>query len=77
MTDTCQRCNKEVSAVSRYHNHGVDKMLCSGCVLELEEYYSVTCAKCDKPAHMRGNLIEYENQKICPVCMDEIRLKES
>lgn len=77
MSEICERCNKKVDNVIRYHNHGVDKLLCSACVLEIDEYYSVTCVKCGKPAHMRGNLIEYENENICSVCMDEIRLKEN
>ena len=77
MSETCERCEKSVDETSRYNKHGVDKLICSDCVSELDEYYSITCAKCGKPAHLRGNMIEYENEKICPVCMDEIRLKES
>jgi hypothetical protein len=26
--------------------------------------------------HLRGNLIEYENEKICTICMDEINMKK-
>ena len=77
MPETCERCNKEVSQVNKYHDHGVDKLLCSSCISEIDEYYSITCVKCGKPAHLRGNLIEYGSQKICPICMDEIRLKKS
>ena len=77
MADICERCKNSVDSVTRYHNNGVDKLLCSTCVSEIDEYYSITCAKCGKPAHLRGNLIEFENEKICPVCMDEIRLQEN
>jgi len=73
----CERCQSSVGNVTRYHENGVDKLLCSNCVLEIDDYYSVTYDKCNKPAHMRGNLIEHENEKICTVCMDEIRLKEN
>ena len=73
----CGRCQKPTSDLRQYQNHGVDKLLCSDCISELDKYYSITCDGCGKPAHMRGNLLEYENEKICPVCMDELRLKES
>lgn len=76
MAETCERCSKSVEDTERYNKHGVDKLICPECTSELEEYYSITCAKCGKPAHLRGNLIEFENEKICPVCMDEIRIKE-
>lgn len=77
MTEICERCNQSVDETTRYNKHGVDKLLCPACVLEIDDYYSVTCAKCDKPAHLRGNLIEYENEKICTVCMDEIKIKKN
>ena len=77
MAETCERCHNSVDDTSRYTKHGVDKLLCPACVLDIDEYYSMTCAKCKKPAHMRGNLIEYENQMICSVCVDEIRIKEN
>ena len=76
--DSCERCQKsDVGNLTRYQNHEMDKMLCSVCIKEIDDYYSETCAKCGKPSHMRGNLLEYEDEKICPVCMDEIRLKEN
>ena len=78
--NVCERCHKlttDVGKLTPYKNHELDKLLCQACIREIDDYYSITCAKCGKPAHMRGNLIEYNNQKICPVCMDEIRLKES
>ena len=77
--DTCQRCHKsnaDVGEMAPYKNHGLDELLCQDCIKEIEEYYSLTCSKCGKPAHLRGNLIEYENKKICTICMDEIRIKE-
>ena len=77
MAEICGRCSKSVNETARYNKHKVDKLLCSACISEIDEYYSITCAKCGKPAHLRGNLIEYENEKICPVCMDEIRIKEN
>ncbi|WP_428326431.1 hypothetical protein [Nitrosopumilus sp.] len=77
MAEICERCNKSVDETARYNKHEVDKLLCFACVSEIDAYYSITCAKCGKPAHLRGNLIEYENEKICPVCMDEIRIKEN
>ena len=76
MSEICERCKRSVDEVIRYHDHGVDKLLCSTCISEIDEYYSVICVQCGKPAHLRGNLIEYEGKKICPVCMDKIRLKE-
>ena len=75
--DRCERSALDVGNLTQYQNHGVDKLLCSDCISELDEYYSITCDRCGKPAHLRGNMLEYKNEKICPVCMDEIRLKES
>ncbi len=77
MIEICERCNKTVDEVSRYHNHGVDKLLCSFCISEIDKYYSIVCVTCGKPAHLRGNLIEYDDQKICSVCMDEKIIKEN
>ncbi len=78
-SDTCGRCHKsntEGGKLIHYKNHGLDELLCQDCVKEIEDYYSLKCSKCGKPAHMRGNLIEYENEKICTICMDEIKMKE-
>ncbi len=77
--NACERCKKldaDVSKMTHYKNHELDELLCQDCIKEIEDYYSVTCAKCGKPAHLRGNLIEYENEKICTVCMDEIKMQE-
>ena len=79
-SNSCERCKKpesDVGSLSRYNNHDLDKLLCQNCIKEIDDYYSVTCSRCNKPAHMRGNLIDHKNEKICPVCMDEIRLKEN
>ena len=74
----CQRCHKsDVGELTPYKEHDLDKLLCQDCIKEIDDYYSLTCFKCGKPAHMRGNLLEYENKKICPVCMDEINLNKN
>ncbi|MCE2505449.1 MAG: hypothetical protein J4F36_03005 [Nitrosopumilaceae archaeon] len=76
----CERCKQpaiNAGDLTTYKNHGIDKLLCLACISEIDEYFAITCTKCGKPAHMRGNLLEYENQKVCPVCMDEIRIKEN
>ena len=76
--NTCERCNKVVTGIDKitqYKNLGIDKLLCQDCIKEIDDYYSLTCSKCGKPAHMRGKLIDFENEKICTVCMDEIKMK--
>ena len=51
--ETCERCHKsDVGNMTQYTNHGLDKLLCEGCVAEIDEYYSLTCSICGKPAHM-------------------------
>lgn len=75
----CERCHKldiDVGKMAYYKNHGLDELLCQDCIKEIEGYYSLRCSKCDKPAHMRGNLIEFENKKICTICMDEINMEK-
>ena len=77
--NACERCHKletDGGKITRYKKHELDKSLCQNCIKEIEDYYSLKCSKCGKPAHLRGNLIEYENDKICTICMDEIRIKE-
>ncbi|WP_371503639.1 hypothetical protein [Nitrosopumilus adriaticus] len=77
--NTCERCNKSdtsIGEITQYKNHGIDKLLCQICIKEIDDYYSLTCSKCGKPAHMRGKLMEFENEKICTVCMDEIKMKK-
>ncbi|MFQ5475574.1 MAG: hypothetical protein ACE5DT_00915 [Nitrosopumilus sp.] len=76
--NACERCHKldGVGKMTHYRNHGLDELLCQDCIKEIDDYYSLTCSKCGKPAHMRGNLIEFENKKICTICMDEIKIKE-
>ncbi|MFQ5782932.1 MAG: hypothetical protein ACE5GR_07765 [Nitrosopumilus sp.] len=77
--NACQRCHKldtDVGKLIPYKNHGLDKLLCQDCIKEIDDYYSLTCSKCGKPAHMRGKLVEFENKKICTICMDEINLKK-
>ena len=77
--NACERCHKletDVGEMIQYKKHELDKSLCQNCIKEIEDYYSLKCSKCGKPAHLRGNLIEYENDKICTICMDEIRMKE-
>ena len=80
MSNVCERCEKldsDVGKLTQYQNHEVDKLLCQNCIKEIDDYYSLRCSKCDKPAHLRGTLIEYQNEQICTICMDEIRLKEN
>jgi len=80
MSNVCERCEKldaDVGKLRYYQNHEVDKLLCQNCIKEIDDYYSLKCSKCDKPVHLRGNLIEYKNEKICTICMGEIRLKEN
>jgi len=74
--NTCERCKSEVGSTTDYKDHGLDEALCQDCIKEIEEYYSIRCSKCDKPAHLRGNLVEFENKKICTICMDEINMKK-
>jgi hypothetical protein len=77
--NACERCHKletDVGEMTQYKKHELDKLLCQNCIKEIEDYYALKCSKCGKPAHLRGNLIEYENDKICTICMDEIRMKE-
>jgi len=77
--NVCGRCKKidtSVGKMTRYKNHGLDKLLCQDCIKEIEDYYSLKCSKCGKPVHLRGNLIEYENEKICTICMDDINMKK-
>ena len=79
MTNTCERCEKPVTDVGEltpYKEHELDKSLCQNCIKEIDEYYSLKCSRCDKPAHFRGKLIDYQNEKICTICMGEIKLKE-
>jgi hypothetical protein len=76
---TCERCHKSninSGTIAHYKKHGLNGLLCQDCIKEIEEYYSIRCSKCDKPSHMRGNLIEFENKKICTICMDEINMKK-
>jgi len=76
--NTCERCHKlDVGKMTHYKNHGLDKLLCQDCIVEIDDYYSLTCSKCGKPAHMRGALIEFENKKICTICMDKINLEKN
>lgn len=75
----CERGNKSdtvVGAIAQYKNHGIDKLLCKDCIKEIDDYFSLTCSKCGKPAHMRGKLIEFEGNNICTICMDEIKIKK-
>ncbi len=75
----CERCmksDKVVGAIAEYKNHGLDKLLCQDCIKEIDDYFSLTCSKCGKPAHMRGKLIEFEGNNICTICMDEIKIKK-
>lgn len=77
--NACERCQKldvDVGEMKHYKNHGLDESLCQVCIKEIEDYYFLTCFKCDKPAHLRGRLIEFENKKICTICMDEINMKK-
>ena len=75
--NTCERCKSytSIGKITQYKNHGIDKLLCQICIKEIDDYYSLTCSKCGKPAHMRGKLMEFKNEKICTVCMDEIKIK--
>lgn len=61
--DTCERCHKSNAEMTPYKDHGLEELLCQDCIKEIEDYYSLTCSKCGKPAHLRGNLIDYENKK--------------
>ena len=77
--NACERCHKldtDVGKMAHYKNHELDELLCQDCIKEIDDYYSLKCSKCGKPAHLRGNLIEYENEKICTICMDEINMKK-
>ena len=77
--NACERCHKlemDVGKITQYENYELDKLLCQDCIKEIEDYYALKCSKCGKPAHMRGNLIEFENKKICTICMDEINMKK-
>ena len=77
--NACERCHKldtDVGKMNHYKEHNIDELLCQNCIKEIEDYYALTCSKCNKPAHMRGNLIEYKNEKICTVCMDEIKMDQ-
>ena len=76
--NACERCHKldtDVGERTHYKNHGLDELLCQVCIKEIEDYYSLTCSRCGKPAHLRGSLVEFENKKICTICMDEINTK--
>ena len=78
--NACERCHKldtDVGKMTHYKNHGLDESLCQIWIKEIDDYYSLTCFKCGKPAHFRGKLIEFENEKICTICMDEIILKNN
>ena len=79
ISNVCERCKKldtDVGKLIPYKKHELDKLLCQNCIKEIDDYYSLRCSKCDKPAHFRGKLIEYQNEKICTICMGEIKLKE-
>lgn len=78
MSNICERCKTDTDAgkLMYYKNHELDKLLCQKCVKEIDDYYSLKCSKCNKPAHLRGNLIEYKNEKICTVCMDKIQTEQ-
>ena len=62
--------------MTHYKNHELDKLLCQDCIKEIDGYYALKCSKYGKPAHLRGNLIEYENEKICTICMDGINMEK-
>ena len=79
MSNVCERCKKldtDVGKLTHYKNHELNKLLCQNCITEIDDYYSLRCSKCNKPAHLRGNLIEHKNEKICTVCMDKIQTEE-